>query len=233
LDDEVAGVPYVELDGSNGCALIGGKAAAVPGMAAGSVHALRRLARGLAVLASLRWQRGNALEASIEVFGLSADGLVDPVAAGTVTLDTLYNTEQLGLSSLTNGAADIMPGVESFELAITHRVENNAADCYLGSRPHPVNLMLPGVAGATEIIATVETNDLTTNFANSTLAAAFSVLNPAGPGLLTAGITVAVNGALVREEGITGSPGQPARRRMTWRGLDSATTLPLTVAVVS
>ncbi len=228
-----AELPMVALDATNGLELIAGQInTAGPGYLAGSTHARRQMLRGQIYLSGLSWSPGNPLEAAVEAFGISTAGGTDPVGSTAVqALPTLaVNTEQLALSSLTVGGTPVTR-VQSYEVQIAHRCENNVEPlCFDAGLPFPVMLAEAGVNGQSEIIATIDTLDLTTVFSSGAVVAAFKTLTALGVGLTSNTTTATLNSSLIREETIEGANGQPAGRRLTIRATFDGTNRPLTLA---
>lgn len=220
--------PYVALDGTNGMELIGAKInTAAPGYMSTSVHASRKGLRGLLMLAGLSWRPGDVAEATAEAFFYSAAGGTDSLTTSTVAAPVIpVNTEQLVLASVSQIPSS---KILSWDLAITHQVENNdEVICYDAGLPFPVMLKQPGVGGAVEWMLTVETTDLTTAITNGTVTSVFNVLNHNGVGHAAGTATVVLNNPQIREESI-GS--KPASRKITARGTWDGTNYPGTIGV--
>jgi hypothetical protein len=222
-------VPFVALNGTNGCELLGYKiGTTAPGYASGTVHARRQMTTGDAYLKSVRWSPGQVAECDIDVYGVAANGSTDPVVADTITLPTLStNTEQLVLSGLTIGATQITR-VQAFDVSIDHKGENNVEPiCFDRGLPYPVLTSRAGVGGQTEITATIDTLDLTTSISNGTVTATFTTITNLGVGIGSTTATVTINGVLVRESTIEGKPGV---RRLVIRGTYDGINSPVTIA---
>lgn len=226
-------LPMVALDGSNGLEMIGGKInSAGPGYLATSTHARRVAITGQLYLAGLNWRINDVLEAACEAFFYAAAGGTDPVTAGVVALPTpALNTEQLVLTALTIGGTAFGDGCVSAGFSIAHQCENNDEEiCYNAGLPHPVALKQAGVGGASEIVGSFETVDLSTAVpASGTVVATFTLLAPLGVGIGSTGITVTLNTCLLREEEIPGQNGQAAKRKISAYPTFNGTNRPITV----
>ncbi len=224
-------VPFLALDGTNGVELIGAKiATAAPGYLATSTHASRKIAAGDAYLSRISWNPGDVARSEFDIYGISADGTTDPVAASVVALPTLpLNTEQTVLSSLLLGDLTLTR-VASLDIQISHQGENNDEEtCYSLGKPFPMLCKRAGVGGAIEVIATIETLDLTSTWTQGALVAVFTQVNNRGVGLDTETATVTINTPLILEDTIVGQDGGPAKRRITVRGLYDGTNKPITL----
>lgn len=225
-------IPFVALNGTTGIKMIGNKIAATgPGPAASTVHAQRAFLAGLLVLDGISWSPGGVASASASAYATTSAGGTDPVVSTNVAAGTpAVNVERHVLSVCTiNGTA--VPQVSSLSIQITHQIDNSDdSTCYDLGLPYPVICKEPGAGGATEVIATIETADLTTAFANGAFVATFAILNHNGVGTSAATATVTMNTCLVREQSISGSSGQPAGRRITCRATFDGTNKPITLA---
>jgi len=221
-------LPMVALDGTNGLELIGGQiATAVPGYLGTTSHARRQAISGHVYLAGLDWSPGDVLVSTAEAFAIAANGTTDPFPATIVALPTVpVNTEQLVLSSLTLGGLAITR-CASYSVQVTHQAENNDDGiCFNLGLPFPVMLKTAGVGGTSEVVITIECDDLTgTPTVAGACTAVFTALAVNGVGLGTAIMTVTGNNCLIQEEEIQGRPG---RRRFTARATWDGTTRPLT-----
>lgn len=225
-------VPFVALNGSTGLVMYGPKInASGPGYDSGSTHKTCTALNGMMLLDRVSWSPGQVAEASASVYITSTAGGTDPITVSTAAMPTLpVNTEQMVLSTCTiNGTA--VSRVASLEVSIGHRAENNDEGvCYNQGLPYPVLLTQAGVAGQTEISATIDTLDLTTAFANGTVVIAFTAISALGVGLGSNTATITINGVLAREQTINGENGAPARRQLLIRGTFDGTNKPLTIA---
>lgn len=222
-------LPFVALDGTNGCELIGTKINTTgPGYDTAAVHASRKGVAGMIFLSGIRWSPGQIAEAMCDVFWTTAAGGTDPVVPASIALPTIpVNTEQLVLSTCTVPAG-ALSRIQSLDLSIAHQAENNDdAICFNTGLPFPVLLKQAGIGGAAEVMLTIETLDLTTVMSNGTVTLVFGVLNHNGVGLAAGTATVVINSAVVREDTISGTP---AGRRITIRGTWDGTTKPVTTA---
>lgn len=221
-------LPFVVMDGTNGCELIGTKInTAGPGYDATAVHASRKGVAGMVFLSGIRWSPGQIAEAMCDVLWTTAAGGTDPVVIATVALPTIpVNTEQLVLSTCTVPAG-VLSRITSLDLAVTHQAENNDdAICFSTGLPFPMLLKQAGVGGSAEIVLTIETLDLTTVMTNGTVTVVFGVLNHNGVGLAAGTATITINAAQIRADTISGMPGV---RRITVRGTWDGTNRPMTI----
>lgn len=226
-------IPFVALNGTTGIKMIGNKIdSAGPGPASGSVHAQRAFVSGLLALDSVSWSPGSVATATASAYATSSAGGTDPVVSTNVAAGTVStNTERLVLSAATiNGTA--VPQIASVSVSIAHQIDNaDPGTCYNLGLPYPIICKEPGAGGATEVVATIETADLTTAFANGAVVLTFAKLNHNGVGTSADTATVTLNACLVREQSISGSSGSPAGRRLTCRATFDGTNKPITLAV--
>lgn len=223
-------VPFVALNGSTGLVMYGGLINSTgPGYTSGSAKIATALT-GFVFLDSVRWSSQQPAEAEVSVYLTAAAGGTNPVTDSTGNLPTLpFNQEQLVLSALTiNGTS--AGRVRSFDLQIAHRCENNADESYQQGLPYPTQCAQAGVSGATEILLTIETLDLTTAFANGAVVITLTQLNHLGVGLDTETATITINGVMAREQTIQGESGSPASRQILIRGTFDGTNAPVTLA---
>jgi len=228
-------VPYLVLDGTNGVELIGAKRSSDGvGYATGGVHVRRRGLAGILVLTGLSWSKGQPLMASVDVFWTAAAGTTDPVSApDLISLPTLaVNTEMLGLTTLLNGSGNFLNTVDSFELSIDHKIENNAEPtCFHADQPYPVLTVGPGNNGPAVITARFTTEDLETAIdTDGTIQAVWTLQANQGIGYGSGTAAIALRG-LMRETTIPGADGGSARRVVECTGIFDGTTLPLTISV--
>lgn len=225
-------VPFVALNGSTGLVLYGGVILTTgPGYAAAGNHKSFTALNGLVFLESIRWSTGSVAEAEFGVYIRSTAGGTDPVTvSNAATLPTISNnTEQLVLSAATLNSVSLTR-VNSVDISISHRAENNADECYQLGLPHPVLITEAGPAGQTEIMVTLETTDLTATIGSGQLVLTFTALTALGVGLGSNTATVTVNGVLALDESFSGDNGGPARRRVQIRGTWDGSNKPLTIA---
>lgn len=225
-------IPYVALDGVNGCELIGAKAnTAGPGYLGTSTHASRKMISGDCYLSRVSWSPGDVARAEVEIFPISSGGSTDPVVAAAVALPTLaQNTEQMVLSSLALGAFS-PTDIASFDIQFTHQGENNDEEiCFSLGLPFPVLTKRAGTGGVTEVVMTVEVLDLTTAVANGTCTAVFTSLNVLGIGVSTPTATITLNNCIIREKTIMGADGRPAKRQITAHATYDGANKPATIA---
>lgn len=195
-------------------------------------HLCDRIAKGHVYLSGLAWSKtGDGLEASVDAFGLSADGTTNPVAAATPTLPTDEPTEVYALTSATLGGQAISQA-ESVTIAIDHRGENNIESiCHSLDLPFPVLMATAGVNGQVAVEATLECNDLAVApSATGTLVLVFTKFAFGGT-IGTGTITVTINAGMIREESKAAQHGSPATRRFKIMASFDGTNLPLTVVV--
>jgi hypothetical protein len=226
-------VPFAALDGTNGVEMIGAEGDTAPGLASGSVHARRKFLNGLLMLDGISWRQDSLAIARCSVFAKAAAGGTDPVTRTAVAAPTIpVNTERLVLIAATINGVNALPKLQSADLTIDHKVENNdpSQSCYDGGLPWPVALAMPGAAGAAVSKLVLETQDLTTAFANGTVVLTFGVLNAASLGVSANTAIVTLNNCFVRSRLING-PAGAATRRLEIQPVFDGTNRPCTLSV--
>jgi hypothetical protein len=227
-----SGLPYAALDGVNGISLIGNKIGTAPGWASGSVCAARKMLTGIAMLSGLEWSAGDVVRASLDVFGLSANGTSNPVDSTSIAAVAPIAAEQLALQSITIGGTDFTTSISSLRVNIEHKVENNVeGQCFSAGLPYPILNSMPGANGNAVITAEAEIADLTTAIANGDLVATFAVLTARGVGLSALVATCTLKTAMCREAPIAGEDGANSKRRVSIRATYDGSNYPITLAV--
>jgi hypothetical protein len=207
-------VPYVALDGTNGLDMLGAEGDTAPGLASGSVHARRRFLNGLVLLDKISYRPDSIAEASCSAYAKAAAGGTDPVTRTDAAAPTIpLNTERLVLTAATINGTSALRKLQSLDIDIAHQVENNdpGQSCYDGGLPFPVLLKQPGAGGPISVRFAIETQDLTTSFANGTAVFTFAVLNHQGVGVSASTAIVTLNTCLVRSRRINGPKGAASR----------------------
>lgn len=202
--------PFVALDGVNGLDMLGAESDTAPGLASGSVHARRRFLNGLVMLDKISYRPDSIAEASCSAYAKAAAGGTDPVTRTATTAPTIpLNTERLVLIAATINGANALRMLQSLDIDFAHQVENNdpGQGCYDGGLPFPVVLKQPGAGGAISVRFSIETQDVTTSFANGTAVFTFGVLNHQGIGVGSQRAIVTLNTCQVRSRRITGPKG--------------------------
>lgn len=222
--------PFIALDGTNGLELLGLKLnTAGPGYASGSVHARRKGASGHLYLDGLTWSPGDVARMRASAFFTSSGGSTDPITTDTTTAPTLpVNTEQMVLTSLTI-ASTAATRVQSFDLAIDHRAENNVESvCFSTGLPYPLIVAGAGINGPVDTTLSVDVLDLDTSYGSSgTVVAVFTSLSNLGVGIGSATMTVTLSNCTIREETVSGGEGQAGTRRLTIKPTYNGSTVPL------
>lgn len=194
-------------------------------------HTGSRITSGHVYANAFRWAPGgDGLEASVEVFGLSANGTTDPITGITPTLVTPTPAEVFTLTSLNLGGQSITK-CSSLELAIAHQGENNDESlCYNLGLPMPTMMRVAGASGPVEISASIETLDqVVAPTTSGTLVAVFTALAFGGT-LGSATVTLTLNAAMIREDTKAAQQGSPGTRRFAIKARHDGTNRPLTWA---
>ncbi|MCX7032435.1 MAG: hypothetical protein NT046_00460, partial [Arenimonas sp.] len=164
----------------------------------------------------------------------AAAGATDPVTRTDTTAPTIpLNTERLVLVAATINGTSCLRKLQSLDIDIVHQVENNdpTQSCYDGGLPFPVVLKQPGAGGATSVKFSIETQDLTTSFANGAAVFTFAVLNHQGVGVSAQQAIVTLNTCMVRSRMINGPKGA-ASRRIEGIATFDGTNRPITLSTV-
>lgn len=226
-------VPYVALDGSNGVQLIAAEIASDGiGYASGSGHPSYQALAGILALNGLSWSKGRPVVAGVDAFFLGSDGVTDPVTASTASLPTLaVNTEVLGLFTTSDGTNDWEDLLDTAELSIDHRIENNVEPtCYHADQPHPVLNVGPGNNGPAVISLRMSTEDLETAIdPDGVWTFTFKAQANQGIGYGTNTASFTLRG-LTRATTIPGADGTSARRIIECVGMYDGSNPSLTIA---
>jgi hypothetical protein len=213
-------------DGTNGIECIGGKAStAAPGYAAGSVHLVRKMARGFLLGTGINWSKRGKAELTLRGMGLSADGTTAALsAAANIALPTLPVTDYGYILSALTLDGDAIPAPDSVAIACDPRAEFE----YLADLPEPTDILWAGVNGAVQWRLNAGIGDCQLGDGTGAVSAVFTRLAQGG-GLGTDTLTVTFNSNWSIEEGLSGSP--ILGRQLVVRPRYNGTTKPVTWAV--
>lgn len=203
------------------------KGASAPGYS--GTHRGVRLAKGHIYLDGLKWSpAADGLEAGCSAFGLSADGLTDPVELITPSLAAITPVEVFTLTALELGGVDILK-CSNWDLTIAHKGENNVEEvCYDLGLPFPKDMQVAGAAGPIEVSGVIEGLDQSISPTTSGTMVAEFTQYAFGGSLGTNKLTVTVNAAMIREVTRTGN--RTSGRRWAFFGRHDGTNRPLTIS---
>jgi Phage tail tube protein len=221
-------LPQVQLDGSNGLLLVGGKSASAgPGYASGSVHIARRMARGVLYLSGARWSAGSKAEFTLRAMGRGAGtGNDNPVVESLIALPT-QPVPDFGftLSALNlNGTA--IASVNSVDLSI----EPNYDFEYLAGNPTPVDITGAGVRKELAITLRADIGDADLGAGTGVCSLVFTRYAQGG-GYGTDTVTFTLNSRWSQEQSVGGQSNSALSRNLLVRTRWDGTTKPLTWAV--
>lgn len=200
--------------------------------------ATRRHTAALAVtyLDRLSWRQGQVATADASSYFQSSNGTTDPVAETNVAY---VAPAQPGpgymLTSLTIGG-QTFTRCRSYDLAIEHRGENNADECYQLGLPFPVMPTSAGINGQVGIELDVEVLDMAVapTGSEASVVAVFTQIAQGGviPTSTPNTLTVTLSKCMIRDvsRDAQNAPGAAGRRLKCWPRFDG-TTQPLTIAV--
>jgi len=154
------------------------------------------------------WQIGGVAEITVGAYALSVDGSTAPLAVANNASVPAVGTlgERYVLTAATqNGVA--ITGVQSVDLTIDHKVENNQPHCYDAGLPHPVLLSQPGVGGPASMSCRLRSSDVGQVLAAGNLVLTFTKLSKIGVGITTGTVTVTLRAGNARTEQVSGVPG--------------------------
>lgn len=194
-------------------------------------HTGSRFTLGHVYCNAFRWSPGgDGLEASCELFGLSANGTTDPITGITPTLVSPTSAEVFTLTSATVGGQAITK-VNSVEIAIAHQGENNDETlCYNVGLPMPTQMRVAGASGPIEISGTIEILDqVVAPTTSGTVVLVFTQMAFGGT-LGAATVTLTINAAMIREDSKSAQQGSPGTRRLMFKGRHDGTNRPLSWA---
>ncbi|HYE07781.1 MAG TPA: hypothetical protein VEL07_19840 [Planctomycetota bacterium] len=219
--------PMLALDGTNGLEMFGARQAAnAVGYQAGSVHSLRKGARGVLWLGGVRWSLGSPAEAILRAMFISADGTTEAISEIAIAALPTAPTPDFGftLSALTVAGTSI-PTVNAFEISIDPRFDWDHA----AGLPEPTSIVGAGANGKLAITAKVDTGDIDLGSGTGATSAVFRRY-AIGGGFGTDTVTFTFNSVFSHEEQVGGQNGQPMSRALMIRTRHDGTNRPLTWA---
>lgn len=215
-------------DGTNGIECIGAKAASLaPGYNAGSVHLLRKMARGVLLATGINWSKRSKAELTLKGMGTSADGTTPALSpASNLALPTVA-VPDFGyiLSALTLNGVTI-PAPDSVQISCDPRAEFE----YLADLPEPTDVLMAGVNGPVIWRLNAAIGDCELGSGTGAVVAVFTRLAQGG-GLGANTVTVTFNSNWTTEEGVGGQASSAMGRQLIVRPRYNGTTKPVTWSV--
>lgn len=227
LTAAVTSLPTCRLDGTDGLLLqYAASSDEGPGYAS-SGHLARRVKQGLGYLTGLEWSEGQAAEAGMRWWPVSADGIASPFDEPTVALPAASGS-LFGwvLESISRSGGSALTDVASLSLTIDPKAEYE----YDSGKPHPVDVRGAGVQGPAEIRLEIETRDLSWGAGSGAIAVVFRRMAQGG-GFATGAdtrLTLTLVGGWSREESRQAQQGERASDRIMVLPRFDGTNLPLT-----